>query len=286
MTRIAVFTACDRIYLPGAVAMLGSARRHHPEVDRFCMVPEQDREFATAALDGLATVLTPPRRIAGVVDRLQIANSKVFVSDRTEYDAIAWVDCDVVFCRPAPEIWDIRPGRVVAVRTPPSNRVPHNLPTELRDRFRELYPNLSATPGFNGGLFALRPSDWPNLQMLLEHTLTKLGFQDQPQYFDQPILNAMFEGRVDFLDSIFNWTEMFDTPPDPAVVKVVHFASRPKPWEPNYPKHEPGYWFWVKHGLAEADEVRLNRVRRNIWLRTPKRKLAKLIRKVWWGNTR
>ena len=285
MSRVAIFTACDRVYFPGAMAMLASARRHHPDVDRLCMVPPEDEAFARQTLGDLARVLTPPRRIAGVVDRLQIAHGKVFIADQTQYDTIVWVDGDILFCRPAPEIWDVRPGRVVAVRTPPTNRVPHNLPTELRPRFRERFPALSETPGFNGGLFAIRPADWPKLQSLLEQTLVELGFENNPKYFDQPLLNAMFDGHVDFLDSIFNWTEMFDTPPDPATVRLVHFASRPKPWEPNYPKQEPGYWFWVKHGLAENDERVLRKVKRRILLHTPRRRLAQLIRRWRAGGT-
>ena len=46
MTRSAIFTACDRVYFPGAMAMLASARRHHPDVDRLCMVPPEDEAFA------------------------------------------------------------------------------------------------------------------------------------------------------------------------------------------------------------------------------------------------
>ena len=281
MTRRAIFTACDRNYLPGAVAMLGSARRHHPDVDRFCMVPPVDEAFAVETLGELATVLTPPRRIAGVTDRLQIAYARVFMVDRTEYDVITWVDSDILFCRPAPELWQVRPQRAVAVRTPDTNRVPHNLPDELREPFRILFPALSNTPGFNSGVFALRPTDWPDLQARIEQLLVDLNCADHRHFFDQPLLNVVFEGRADLLDPTFNWTEMFDTPPDPAVVRLVHFASKPKPWQPGYPTHEPGYWFWVKHGLGETDPAVLSVVRRRILLHTPRRLLGRLFHKVW-----
>jgi lipopolysaccharide biosynthesis glycosyltransferase len=277
MGQNALFTACDRNYLPGVVAMLGSARRHHPEVDRFCMVPPNDKELAEQTLKGLATILTPSRRISGVNDRLQIAHAKVFSADLTDYNAVAWIDGDILFCRPAPELWDVKPGRAVAVRTPSSNRVHHNLPMELRPRFCEMYPGLAATPGFNGGLFVIRPVDWPNLQSLLERVFIDLKCVNHPNYFDQPLLNVVFEGKVDLLGSEFNWTEMFDNPPSTRRVRLVHFASRPKPWEPGYPRHEPGYWFWVRHGQGETNTPRLAATKAWIWLNAPRRKLSRLL---------
>jgi lipopolysaccharide biosynthesis glycosyltransferase len=280
MTRTAVFTACDRNYLPGAVAMLGSARRHHPEADRFCMVPDADRAEAERALAGLAAVLTPPRVIPGIVPRLQIANAKVFLSDFRDHRAVAWVDSDMLFCRPAPKLWDVRPGRVVAVTCPPDHRVPRQMPAELRPKFAELFPAVADRPGFNAGLFVLRPADWPDLCGDMAALLARGDWLDHPAYFDQPLWNALFDGKEDLLDFSYNWTEMFDTPPDPATVRLIHFASRPKPWEPGYPTHEPGYWFWVAHGLGETDPARLRAVRRRILWHTPRRRLAQLVRKL------
>lgn len=277
MGRNALFTACDRNYLPGVVAMLGSARRHHPEVDRFCMVPPNDKELAEQTLTGLATVLIPPRRIAGVTVRLQIAHAKVFAADLTQYEAVAWVDGDILFCRPAPELWNVKPGRAVAVQTPPTNRVHHNLPVELRDRFCAMHPTLAAVPGFNGGLFVIRPADWRDFQTLLEQVFIDLKCENHANYFDQPLLNVVFKDKADLLGSEFNWTEMFDTPPPIHRVRLVHFASRPKPWEAGYPRHEPGYWFWVKHGLCETNQPRLAATKAWIWLNTPRRKLSRLL---------
>jgi len=279
MSSKAVLTGCDLNYLPGAVAMLGSVARHHPEVERFCIVPEAEKTQAEAALGGLAKVITPPRRIPGVIDRLQIAHGKVFASDLSYFEVVAWVDTDIVFCRPAPAIWDVRPGRAVAVRCPDTNRVPHNLPTELRPRFAQLYPVLSAQPGFNGGLFAIRPKDWPDLTSDLHRVLIQMQCENHPVYFDQPLLNVMFGDRVDLLDPTYNWTELYDDPPSARQVRVVHFASKPKPWMTGYPRHEPGYWFWVRHGLAVTDPFRLAAVRARILARTPRRLLGRLWRK-------
>lgn len=284
MTRLALLTACDRNYLPGAAAMLGSARRHHPGIERFCMVPPADVAEFERAIGHLTTVLTPPRRIAGVAERLQLAHAKVFAADLTDFDVVAWVDTDVLFCRPAPEIWQVAPGRATAVRTPPANRVPHNLPVSLRSRFAELYPDLAGVPGFNGGLLAVRPTDWPDLQPRLEAVIRDMGCENHPEYFDQPLLNAVFRGRADLLPEAFNWTEMFDAPPDRVRVRVVHFASKPKPWMPGYPRHEPGYWFWVRHGLAETSPARLAAVNGRIWLHTPKRLLARAVRRATAGG--
>ena len=280
MSKNALFTACDRNYIPGAVAMLGSARRHHPEVDRFCMVALADAEFARRALGELATVRTLPRRIDGVHDRLQIANAKVFLSDFRNHAVVAWVDSDILFCRPAPAIWDVQPGRVVAVACPPGHRVPHGMPFDLRAEFADLWPAVAARPGFNAGLFALRPGDWPDLCAEMTRAITRGGWYDHPEYFDQTLWNAIFDGREDLLDSQYNWTEMFDAPPDPGTVRLVHFASRPKPWEPGYPVHEPAYSFWVEHGLNEQDSAILRRVRRRIRIRTPRRLLARLLRRL------
>jgi len=281
INKIGIFTGCNARYLPGATATVRSVRRFHPDVDVYCFVPPELVGQAEAALGEAARVICPPRPVDGVSAGSQVKFARLFMAERAEYDVVLWLDSDTVVCRPIDELFAVSPGRVRAVGCHPTNRVPHVLPAGCRAGYCATFPALTDVPGFNSGVLALRPADWPTLVADMERLLGRLGFDRTLPFGDQALLNGLFQGRSDLLPFEFNWTEMFDAPPADGLVRVVHFCSNPKPWEPGYPRHEPGYWFWLKYGLGETDPAVLRAVRRRIRMQSPRRLLGRLIRKVW-----
>ncbi|MBA4067324.1 MAG: hypothetical protein C0501_27170 [Isosphaera sp.] len=274
-TTRALLTGGDLAYLPGIEALLRGARRHHPEVRRYCMAPAAEVPEMAGRLGDLAEVLAPPRKVACIPDEFKGLDYRLLVPEFPE-DVVAWVDGDVVFRRPAPELWDVPPGRVNAVADN-ALTVLNWVPPDLKDRFRRRWPEVADRRGFNAGIFALRPADWPDLAGRFEAAFAEAGVARFPWLFDQPLLSVLMLDRVNWLPFAFNANFFYDHR-IPADTRLLHFLYSPKPWMPGFPRHEPAYYEWVRHGLGEGRWGRLLAVKLRIWLRTPRRLLARRIR--------
>ena len=228
--RLAALTACNLNFAPGAIAVLKGLRRFHPEVERFVYVPPAELDKAREHFADLAEVLIPPRVITGVPTRghYQILVARVFLNN-FKHDAVAWLDCDMVVCRPLLGLWDVAPERVRAVmdRSP---KIIYVLPPKYHDGFRRAFPGDADRHGFNAGLFAFRPQDWPELPERFEQGLKACGYRedDYPTPFDQLFLNSIWLDRLEPLGIEYNAHCNFDHP-IPSSVRVVHFTSTVKP---------------------------------------------------------
>lgn len=238
-------------------------------------MPRGEESEARRRFGDLAEVVTPPRPLRGVPGRLETSAARVFAVTLPA-DVVAYFDADTVLCRPAPELWEVAPGTVNAV-TDRSRQVLDWVHPDLRADFLRAFPTLSRSQGFNSGVFALAPRDWPDLPERFEAALACFGPHDYGKLFDQPLLNAVFEGRTRRLPFAFNAHYLFEEP-IPADVRVVHFTSAAKPWNGRLPRHEPAYNYWVRHGLGECSWPRLLRVRLGIWMHTPRRWLHRALR--------
>lgn len=276
--RRTLATGCDLNYLMGATALLRSVRHYHPEVGRVCFTPRGEVQEAQTRLGDLAHVVAAPRVIRGVTDRLQMTAVRVFVPTLGG-DTVVWADSDTVFCRAAPELWEVNPGAVTAVMNIPGHQVSDNVPPDIRAMFREMFPELDGQRGFNSGVFGIRPADWSDLPERFEAVIDRPGFADHQAFFDQPILNAIMLSRVQWLPRVFNASSLFDLPVPPRV-RVVHFTSSPKPWMRSFPRHEPAYYYWLRYGVEEQRFWPLLKARLRIWARTPRRVVARSIRRM------
>jgi hypothetical protein len=277
----ALFTSCNTAYLPGALALLQSAARHHPDIPRYCMVMPEDQVEAERVLDGLATVLTAPRAIRGIPPPMQVCVLKLF-APLVPVDWVVYVDADAIFCRPAPELWKVQPGMVVGVATGP-RIVLNSVPWNLQAAFLKQFPDIAHGPCFNGGLFALAPAEWRDLPERYEAVLEAGHYPAYHPIMDQPLLNGVFQGKIEWLPMQFNVSNLFDTP-IPRDTRILHFTGgKTKPWTATYPRHEPQYHWWLKHGLGETDPWRLLLSWLRIAVYTPKRLLGRAYRR-WQGR--
>ncbi len=272
----ALVTSCDVAFVEGASALLMSVRRLHPEVRRYCFVPPGQVAAIGERLGSLAQVRAFPRRIKGVPDDRLINVGRLFVVAPPE-DVSVYMDADVVMCRPAPEWWRLQPGKVNAV--PDSSRqVSDNVAGKDRDKFTRQYPEVATRKGFNAGVFGLAPREWPDLAERFEDALEAGGYA-YSYIIDQPLLNAIIQPRVNWLPFGFNAHGLFDNH-IPCDVRAVHFTSSPKPWMKTYPRHEPGYWYWLKYGTPRAGCVRLLAMAAWIAVCSPKRWAGRRFR-IW-----
>ncbi len=271
----AVVTGCDSNFTNGAAVLLRQFRQHHPEVERFCIVPAKDEVVIRQILGDVATVVPAPRSIRVVPDKMQPALLKLF-TPLVNADVAAWVDCDMVLCRPAPELWQVNRREVVAVKDT-AYKIRHMVEPALFPQYEKQFPNIVEGRGFNGGLFALHTAEWRDLPERYENAFEQGGYAFHPKIWDQPFLNGLMQPNVRYLPHAFNAHHVFDYA-IPRDVRLVHFTNVPKPWMPGYPKHEPAYYYWLKYGDGESRVWPLLKAKLRIWARTPQRLVSKLIR--------
>ena len=278
--RRVLVTSCNMRFADGAEALLRSARTCHPEMECVCYVPTEDVQVLSGRFAGLASVRPFPNIVRGVPEKNLANVGRLFVVV-PDADVAAYVDADVVFCRPAPELWEVPPGSVNAVRDA-SIAVSNNMAGENRDRFVRQFPEVASHKGANMGIFALRPSEWRDLAVRFQKVLTE-GQYSYDYIIDQPILNALFSSRFNWLPLEFNAHGLFDARA-PRGVRLVHFTGKVKPWMPQFPRHEPAYWFWLRYGVQGAGRAHLMAIAAWIAICSPKRWAGRRFRA--WLNAR
>ena len=192
-------------------------------------------------------------------------------------DIVAYMDADVLMCRPAPEIWQVADGCVTAIPDS-SGQVSDNVPGDDRATFTRMFPDTAGCKGFNGGVFALRPTEWRDLITRFEGILSDGAFTYN-YIMDQPMLNALIQPHVRLLPFAFNAHCLFDNR-IPYGVRTLHFTSSPKPWMAEFPRHEPAYWYWLKYGLPQASRCTLHAAALRIAVLTPRRLLGRKLRRA------
>lgn len=276
MKRVLV-TSCDAKFVDGAAALLRSAKRHHPDIERICFVPPAEYAAKAVRLGDLAEIRPFPFKVKGVPDNRQANVARVFAAT-VDADVVAYIDSDVVFAGPAPELWEVPAGKVNAVADD-SVVIGNNLAGDNLALYKKQCPAMAAKKGVNTGVFALRSPEWKDLPGLFEDALLNGGYQYE-SIIDQPILNGLFDGRINLIPRVFNAHGLFDQLP-PKGVRLVHFTGKTKPWQSAFPKHEPAYWYWLKHGAPEpAGWLKLSCCALWIALVTPKRMLGRLWRRI------
>ncbi len=275
MTR-ALLTAANRAFFPGAKAMLAGACRHHPEIPRWCLVPAEELAEARTLFGHLAQIEAAPRALAGIPDTMQICVAKLFAPSLPA-EVVAYIDADAVLCRPAPELWEVPKGQWNAIEDKSQN-VLATVPRSMREEFSAQFPDLLTKKAFNGGVWALRPADWHDLPERYERALAAGGYRTYHPVFDQPMLNALIQPHVRWLPFAFNVNNLFDHA-IPRDARIVHYTGgQAKPWDPRYPRHEPQYYHWLRHGLNETRPAKLLAARLRILAFTPKRVLSNALR--------
>ncbi len=273
----AAITGCTADFTTGAVALLRTLRKHHPDIARICFSPLEQVSDVQAVLGELAEVRAIPRRLANSPDdpKVLVSWSRVFIPT-VAADAVAWFDSDVILCGPSSEWWDVPAGKVNVVADRAyriRHMVPHGMEAWYFDRFK-----LDAeTRGFNAGIFALRPQDHQDLAERFEGVLAEQDATRQPFAFDQGILNGLLHAKAHLLPLEFNAHCLAEcgVPKD---VRAIHYTGSPKPWNDGYDRASEGYYHWLLNTDADASE--LQATRRRMLLARPRRFAGKVVRKL------
>ena len=276
----ACVTGCDLQFLVGTRAMLTTARHFHPEVTRYCFTHLDQVQEIQAALGGLANVLAIPRSLTGVPTEWMPSYSRLFIPEIIREDVVAWVDSDAIFVGRADHLWDVVPD-TVNVTADLYNHISGMVRAEGWSRYVAAFPQFNPEDrGFNAGVYALRPTDWPNLAQDFEIALANLSFDPVPFYADQLVLNGIFRAEARYMSNQYNAHAFLEPSIGlPHDVRIIHYASSPKPWQTSYPKMTWPFYYWEKCA-TQRNSRHLALIQLKIFLSYPFQWWSRLVRKV------
>lgn len=190
--RKALYTCSDENYVIGTRALLRSAARAYPDVDRYCFAPESQVDALTKKIGDVGTVLPVPRKLRNVPEPRQMMAARVF-GVTLPADIVVYMDSDIVVCRPGTEIWNVE-GKDVRAVMDPGKEMYYNLPggEPYWQQFRDRFPERIGHHGINSGVFALRPEYWSELPERFEAAIEGFSWTQVRHFADQPFFGALF----------------------------------------------------------------------------------------------
>lgn len=271
----ALVTSCNLAFVAGAEALLRSAARFHPDIERYCFVPQEELIELQNRLGSMAHVRAYPDIVKGIPKGNMANVGRLFVTV-PDVDVAVYIDADAHLCAPCDRLWEVEPGRVNVVADS-STCVADNMANANRQTFIRKHPEIALVKGFNAGIIGLRKQDWPDLTASFERIVLEGGYS-YDYVLDQPILNVVFAHHVNFLPFEYNAHGLWDNR-IPKHVKVIHYTGRCKPWKKEFPRHEPTYWYWLKYGQVGVPEYTLVWVRLWALVNWPKRVIGRYLRR-------
>lgn len=231
-----IVTASDNNYVPGVFVLLASIARHNPQA-RFTILTTD------WSADSLAKMASFKQRLGLRVDLVEITAesmaalpitrahltrstyARLFIPNLLpEEDRVIYMDCDMLVTGSLAEAWtcNLDGYALAAVRCPS--------PTAAFARAI----NLPLPQYFNAGFLVLSLNAW-RAEGFAEACLASIAAPDCPYLSqDESALNDHARGRVNYLSSGFNlyaqdtlWQDALATP---RAIRVIHFVTRPKPW--------------------------------------------------------
>jgi lipopolysaccharide biosynthesis glycosyltransferase len=214
--------------------------------------------------------------LRGIPPEMQVGIFKLFAVT-LPFDRVLYVDADAIACAPFAELWETDSGKWNAIQDGAQTLI-DTVPSIMKDAFVRQFPEISGKKAFNGGVIGLAPREWLELPDEYERTLLAGNYGTYHPIFDQGLMNAMIQPRVKWLPADFNVHNLFDRE-IPRGARIIHYAGGAcKPWDARYPRHEPQYFFWLRHGLHETRPWPLLRAWLLVAAISPKRLLGRFLR--------
>lgn len=273
-----IVTASDNNYVPGVFVLLASIARHNPQA-RFTILTTD------WSADSLAKMASFKQRLGLRVDLVEITAksmaalpitrahltrstyARLFIPNLLpEEDRVIYMDCDMLVTGSLAEAWtcDLDGYALAAVRCP--------APTAAFARAID----LPVEQYFNAGFLVLSLATWRG-EGFADACLQSVAAPDCPYLSqDESALNDHARNRVRYLPAGYNlyaqdmiWQSPLSNPPS---IRVIHFLTRPKPWNGTCPFGE--LWLAEIENLPEFSDfkpstesfrarlTRLNRFRR------------------------
>lgn len=282
-----IVTASDENYVVGVLVLIASANRHNPQA-RFTVLTTQWSRASLAKLDALRArlgiVISPVEIAAERLAALPISRphltratyARLFIPDLLpDAERVIYMDCDMLVTGSLGATWccDFGQNLIAAVRCPaPTPAYAAQIGLPLREYI-------------NAGFLVMNLALW-RAEGVAQSCLGASSDPNRPNVIrDESAINDISRGRVQFLDAGFNLyalDRVWQSPlAHPSSIKVIHYFTRPKPWNGPCPFGE--LWHAERAKMPEladfAPRPEVFRAKLTRWNR-----LRKVIMGAWRGK--
>ena len=206
-----IATSADCKYYPALMALLRSLRRTNPHIPVIVFDGGLTRRQA-GKVKGFAQVLPkePPFRIAGRGKFSYIGDTTLlkFEVSGLDCEKVLYLDADTVVLEDLDPLFVFPVGLVGVVSEYNSAK------NMFRFQHREmLAKNMNIDldkPGFNAGLFVLRPGEWRDLTERARDLISRFGEDVFSKSKDQQLLNVLFREKTYSFPGRYNFSPFYD----------------------------------------------------------------------------
>ncbi|MDP8298319.1 MAG: glycosyltransferase [Candidatus Tantalella remota] len=230
-----IATSSDHKYFPALIALLASLKKTNPDIP-------------VTVFDGGLTKsqVNKAGRYARIIKKqpfMNLANKGKFgyIGNTTllkfeaaelDCDTVLYLDVDMVVLERVDELFSFPPETVAVV----------NEVNALKNMFRPRHRGMLAeaididweSPGFNAGLFVLRPQEWRDIKSKALKLVERFGEDVFSKTKDQQLLNIIFSGNTFRLSGKYNFSPLYDEGDHEPT--IVHYLAESKPWHFDYPE--------------------------------------------------
>jgi lipopolysaccharide biosynthesis glycosyltransferase len=230
-----IATSCDANYFPALMALLRSLRKTNPRIP--VHVFDGGLTARQARIAAKFARVVPKKPFMTIKGRGKFS----YIGDATllkfevislKSEKVLYLDADTVVLENLEKLFEIPEGRVGVVREVNSLRNMFRL--KHRDKLAESIDIDWDEPGFNAGIFVLRPGEWLRLREEAVRLVERFGEEVFSKSKDQQLLNIIFRKKLYDLPKRYNFAPFYDETGtrEPA---VLHYLTRLKPWHYDYP---------------------------------------------------
>lgn len=236
METRSIATSADAEYFPALMALLRSLKRTNPGIP-VTVFDGGLTPFQTARARAYAQVVeqNPFTSIAGRGKFSYVSDASLlkFEAASIPRDKVLFLDADTVVLDDLVPLFSFPEGTVGVV--PEVNAVKNMFRPRDREALRGSVDIDWEKNGFNAGIFALRPAEWPRLKEKGLELISRFGAEVFSKTKDQQLLNIIFSGRTHFFPRRYNFSPFYDEGKveNPA---VIHYLTGCKPWHRDYPR--------------------------------------------------
>lgn len=231
-----VATSSDSNYFPGLLALLNSLRKTNPHLPAIVfdggLTPEQ-----SGIVSAYAEIL-PKEPFIDLENRGKFAylgNTTLlkFEVAELEYEQVLYLDADMVVLENVDVLFDVPRGKAGVVME--VNSLKNMYRVQHRKMLREAIAADWEMPGFNAGLFCLRPAEHRDLKSRALGLIGMFGREVFSKTKCQQLLNLLLAGRTHEFPRRYNFSPFYDDPEKHSPA-IIHYLTERKPWHDGYPR--------------------------------------------------
>jgi len=230
-----IATSCDSKYFPALIAFLRSLKHTNPNIP-VVVFDGGITKRQSKKIEKFAELIKkrPFVNIRGKGKFSYIGQTTLLKLEAStlDYQKVLYIDVDAVVLKNLDELFSFPEGTVGVVKE--VNMVKNMFRPKDRERLAASLDIDWDVPGFNAGVFAIRPSEWRSLKLKAKELIDCFGENVFSKSKDQQLLNILFQGKTYDFPGEYNFSPFYDSGKYPPA--IIHYLTKCKPWHFDYPE--------------------------------------------------